>query len=70
MGTQILLDVAMRTGVTSLVHVSTDEVYGPLATGAAAEDAPLLPDRAVCGRKACSDLIATLYWSPSASRCA
>jgi dTDP-glucose 4,6-dehydratase len=61
MGTQALLDVAMRTGVTKLVHVSTDEVYGPLPTGAAAEDAPLLPTVPYAASKACSDILANSY---------
>jgi dTDP-glucose 4,6-dehydratase len=61
MGTQVLLDVAMRTGVTKLVHVSTDEVYGPLPTGAADEDAPLLPTVPYAASKACSDILANSY---------
>ncbi|MEU0529144.1 dTDP-glucose 4,6-dehydratase [Amycolatopsis tolypomycina] len=61
MGTQVILDVAMRTGITKLVHVSTDEVYGPLPTGAADEDAPLLPTVPYAASKACSDILANSY---------
>lgn len=42
-GTQTLADAAMRHGITKFVHVSTDEVYGPLLEGAATEDYPLRP---------------------------
>ncbi|GAA1034325.1 MULTISPECIES: dTDP-glucose 4,6-dehydratase [Amycolatopsis] len=62
MGTQALLDVAMRTDVAKLVHVSTDEVYGPLPTGSAAEDAPLRPTVPYASSKACSDLLAFSYY--------
>ncbi|WP_103343825.1 dTDP-glucose 4,6-dehydratase [Amycolatopsis sp. CA-126428] len=62
MGTQALLDVAMRVGVAKVVHVSTDEVYGPLPTGAAAETAPLRPTVPYAASKACSDLLASSYF--------
>ncbi|WP_410595487.1 dTDP-glucose 4,6-dehydratase [Amycolatopsis sp. lyj-23] len=62
MGTQALLDVAMRAGVAKVVHVSTDEVYGPLSTGAAAETAPLRPTVPYAASKACSDLLASSYF--------
>ncbi|MFC1435636.1 dTDP-glucose 4,6-dehydratase [Streptacidiphilus sp. N1-3] len=65
MGTQTLLDAAQRHGVDRFVHVSTDEVYGPLLTGAAAEDAPLRPSVPYAASKAASDLIALSYWQTS-----
>ncbi|MEU0234042.1 MULTISPECIES: dTDP-glucose 4,6-dehydratase [unclassified Streptomyces] len=58
MGTQILLDAARRHRVSKFVHVSTDEVYGPLLQGAAAEDAPLRPTVPYAASKAGSDLVA------------
>jgi dTDP-glucose 4,6-dehydratase len=60
-GTQVVLDAAMRCGVSKFVHVSTDEVYGPLVTGAADEDAPLRPTVPYAASKAASDLIARAY---------
>jgi dTDP-glucose 4,6-dehydratase len=60
-GTQVVLDAAMRCGVSKFVHVSTDEVYGPLVTGAADEDAPLRPTVPYAASKAASDLIARSY---------
>ncbi|WP_055589322.1 dTDP-glucose 4,6-dehydratase [Peterkaempfera griseoplana] len=61
-GTQILADAAMRNGVQRFVHVSTDEVYGPLPQGAATEDYPLRPTVPYAASKAASDLIALSYW--------
>lgn len=65
MGTQTLLDAAQRHGVDRFVHVSTDEVYGPLLTGSATEDAPLRPSVPYAASKAASDLIALSYWQTS-----
>ncbi|WOX16023.1 dTDP-glucose 4,6-dehydratase [Streptomyces sp. N50] len=58
MGTQVLVDAASRHQVERFVHVSTDEVYGPLAEGMATEDSPLLPTVPYAASKAASDLIA------------
>ena len=60
-GTQRLLDAASKAGIAKFVHVSTDEVYGPLPTGAAAEDAPLRPTVPYAASKAASDLVALSY---------
>jgi dTDP-glucose 4,6-dehydratase len=38
LGTQTLLDAALRYGVGPFVHISTDEVYGPSSDGAFAEE--------------------------------
>ncbi|MEZ0089199.1 dTDP-glucose 4,6-dehydratase [Streptacidiphilus sp. EB129] len=65
MGTQTLLDAAQRHGGERFVHVSTDEVYGPLLSGSAAEDAPLRPSVPYAASKAASDLIALSYWQTS-----
>ncbi|MFJ6725177.1 dTDP-glucose 4,6-dehydratase [Streptomyces sp. NPDC091281] len=61
LGTQTLLDAALRHGVRTFVHVSTDEVYGSLDTGAWTEDSPLLPNSPYAAAKASSDLIALAY---------
>ncbi|MFI1767540.1 dTDP-glucose 4,6-dehydratase [Streptomyces sp. NPDC020800] len=61
-GTQTVADAAMRHGVEKFVHVSTDEVYGPLLEGAATEDYPLRPTVPYAASKAASDLIALSYW--------
>ncbi|MFI6034960.1 dTDP-glucose 4,6-dehydratase [Streptomyces sp. NPDC051315] len=61
LGTQTLLDAALRHGVGPFVHVSTDEVYGSLETGAWPEDHPLRPSSPYSASKASSDLIALSY---------
>jgi dTDP-glucose 4,6-dehydratase len=61
LGTQTLLDAALRHGVGPFVHVSTDEVYGSIETGAWSEDHPLRPTSPYSASKASSDLIALSY---------
>jgi dTDP-glucose 4,6-dehydratase len=61
MGTHTLLDAALRHRVRRFVHISTDEVYGPLATGIATEDSPLRPSVPYASSKASSDLLALTY---------
>lgn len=61
LGTQTLLDAALRHGVGPFVHVSTDEVYGSIATGSWPEDHPLSPNSPYSASKASSDLIALAY---------
>ncbi|PKV82609.1 dTDP-glucose 4,6-dehydratase [Streptomyces sp. TLI_146] len=58
LGTQNLVDAAHRHDIEKFVHVSTDEVYGPLAQGTATEEAPLRPTVPYAVSKAASDLVA------------
>ena len=60
-GTGVLLDAALRHEVPRFVHVSTDEVYGSLPTGSAAEEHPLDPSSPYSSSKAGSDLLARSY---------
>jgi dTDP-glucose 4,6-dehydratase len=60
-GTGVLLDAALRHGIPKFIHVSTDEVYGSIAEGFAAEDAHLDPSSAYSSSKAGSDLLARSY---------
>jgi dTDP-glucose 4,6-dehydratase len=62
LGTHVLLEAARKAGVTRFVHVSTDEVYGPLAAGSASETWPLTPSVPYAASKACADLVALSYW--------
>jgi dTDP-glucose 4,6-dehydratase len=62
LGTQTLLDSAMRLGISKFVHVSTDEVYGPLVSGCATETDPLRPTVPYAASKAASDLVALSYF--------
>ncbi|MFM9700672.1 dTDP-glucose 4,6-dehydratase [Streptomyces europaeiscabiei] len=61
LGTQTLADAAMRHGIDKFVHVSTDEVYGPLPQGSATEADPLRPTVPYAASKAASDLVALSY---------
>jgi dTDP-glucose 4,6-dehydratase len=61
-GTQLLLDACVAAGTRRVVHVSTDEVYGSIESGAWTEDWPLLPNSPYAASKAASDLMARAYW--------
>jgi dTDP-glucose 4,6-dehydratase len=58
LGTQTLLDAALRHGTGPFVHVSTDEVYGSVASGSSTESDPLRPTSPYAASKASSDLLA------------
>src|SRR5918996_1954124 len=60
-GTQTLLESALRHGVAKFVHVSTDEVYGSIESGSWTEESPLEPNSPYSASKAGSDLIARAY---------
>jgi dTDP-glucose 4,6-dehydratase len=60
-GTQVLLDAAMRHKVDRFVHVSTDEVYGSIEEGSWPETHVLEPNSPYSASKAASDLIARSY---------
>ncbi|UWE10065.1 dTDP-glucose 4,6-dehydratase [Actinacidiphila bryophytorum] len=61
-GTQTVLEAALRTGVGRVVHVSTDEVYGTIDEGSWNEECPLLPNSPYAASKASADLVARTYW--------
>jgi dTDP-glucose 4,6-dehydratase len=61
LGTQVLLDAALRQGVRTFVHISTDEVYGSIDEGAWTEEWPLAPNSPYAVAKASSDLLALSY---------
>jgi dTDP-glucose 4,6-dehydratase len=60
-GTQTLLDAALRHGIDRFVHVSTDEVYGSISEGSWDESQPLEPNSPYSASKASSDLLARAY---------
>ena len=60
-GTQTLLDAALRHEPNRFVHVSTDEVYGSIDHGSWPETHPVSPNSPYSGSKAASDLLALAY---------
>ncbi len=60
-GTQQLLDAALRHSLARFVHVSTDEVYGSISEGSWPETWPLEPNSPYSASKAGSDLLARAY---------
>jgi dTDP-glucose 4,6-dehydratase len=60
-GVQVLLQACVSAGVRRVVQVSTDEVYGSVASGSWPEDAPLAPNSPYSAAKAGGDLMALAY---------
>ncbi|MGW2778408.1 dTDP-glucose 4,6-dehydratase [Streptomyces olivaceoviridis] len=61
LGTQTLLDAALRHGTGPFVHVSTDEVYGSIRAGSWSETHPLAPNSPYAASKAAADLMALAH---------
>ncbi|WP_327355681.1 dTDP-glucose 4,6-dehydratase [Streptomyces sp. NBC_01304] len=61
LGTQVLLDAALRHRLGAFVHISTDEVYGSIEEGSWPETDPLAPNSPYAAAKASSDLLALSY---------
>jgi dTDP-glucose 4,6-dehydratase len=62
LGTFNVLEASRITKIKTVIHVSTDEVYGSLAEGSADETYPLLPNSPYAASKAASDLLARSYF--------
>jgi len=62
LGTHTLLEAARRARVGRFLAVSTDEVYGSIAHGAARETDPLNPSNPYSASKAAADLMTRAYW--------
>ncbi|WP_329026159.1 dTDP-glucose 4,6-dehydratase [Streptomyces sp. NBC_00690] len=60
-GTQVLLDAALRHGVGRFLQVSTDEVYGSISEGSWTEEWPLSPNSPYSASKGAADLLALAY---------
>lgn len=61
-GTQTLLSAALEAGVSKVVQVSTDEVYGSVPVGeSCGEDDPLRPNSPYAASKAAADLLCRAY---------
>lgn len=62
LGTQVLLDAALRHKVRRFLHVSTDEVYGSVARGCSKETDRLEPNSPYAASKAASDMLVRSYF--------
>ena len=60
-GVYTLLEAVRELKIPRFLHISTDEVYGSIAHGSAAEDAPLAPTSPYSAAKAAGDLLALAY---------
>jgi dTDP-glucose 4,6-dehydratase len=61
LGTQVLLDGAIKNKAKTFLHVSTDEVYGSIQVGSSVETDPLLPNSPYSASKAASDMLVRSY---------
>jgi dTDP-glucose 4,6-dehydratase len=62
LGTFNILEASRKTKITTVIHVSTDEVYGSLVEGSADEMDPLDPNSPYAASKAASDLLVRSYF--------
>jgi dTDP-glucose 4,6-dehydratase len=60
-GTGVLLDAVREHGVERYVQVSTDEVYGSIASGSFTEESPLNPSSPYSATKAAGDLLVSAH---------
>jgi len=61
-GTFVLLEAVRELRIPRMVHVSTDEVYGSIETGAFRETDALSPSNPYSASKAGGDLVVLAYW--------
>jgi dTDP-glucose 4,6-dehydratase len=63
LGTQVLLESALKFKIDRFLHISTDEVYGSLGKeGSFTESYPLLPNSPYSASKASADLLVRSYF--------
>jgi dTDP-glucose 4,6-dehydratase len=62
LGTFNVLEASRETDIKTVIHVSTDEVYGSHPEGSADETFPLQPNSPYAASKAASDLLARSYF--------
>lgn len=63
LGTQVLLEAALRHRVGRFIQISTDEVYGSLGpTGSFTEETPLAPNSPYSASKASADMMVRAYF--------
>lgn len=61
-GVDCILQSALKNGISTVIQVSTDEVYGSISIGSWTETEPLLPNSLYSASKASADLLARSYF--------
>ena len=61
LGTQVLLESALKFKIEKFIQISTDEVYGSSMKGRFTESSPLLPNSPYAASKASADLLTRSY---------
>lgn len=62
-GTQLLLNATLKSGIRRFVQISTDEVYGSLGTERSfTESSPFMPNSPYAASKASADLVCRAYF--------
>ena len=61
-GVNSLLTTLLETGVSTFIQVSTDEVYGSIASGSATEENPIVPNSPYSASKASADLLCKSFF--------
>ncbi len=61
MGTYVLLETAREMGADKFVHISTDEVYGPMISESAKEDYPFNPSSPYSASKVGAEALVNSY---------
>ncbi|HEX8074894.1 MAG TPA: dTDP-glucose 4,6-dehydratase [Thermoleophilaceae bacterium] len=67
-GTGVLLDAVREHGVERYLQVSTDEVYGSIASGSFTESSPLNPSSPYSATKAAGDLLVSSHFHTYGTR--
>ena len=62
LGTYNVLEASRKLKIKTVIHVSTDEVYGSLSEGTADEAFPLQPNSPYAASKAAADLLVRSYF--------
>lgn len=62
LGTFNILETSRKLKIRTVMHVSTDEVYGSISEGSVNETYPLQPNSPYAASKAASDLLARSYF--------
>jgi len=60
-GTLNLLNIVLAKRIKKYIHISTDEVYGEIETGAFSEDSPFKPNSPYSASKAAADFFVRAY---------